>query len=198
MINKSENRGGYTLVELIVGVSLFISAIAFLVSIFIQGLRSQRLLNALLELQSNSGLIIEQVMREMRLGFEFNALPAVSEVCGDSGLTDRLEFYRFVRGERLKTSYVWNEAEKKLIRSIENESGQITENQINADSVLLNRFCFSLNPANGEPRTNPWRITISASAASSNPRIQNRSLDFQTTVAARVLPLEVPPAPDNP
>lgn len=194
MIKKPDQKsGGYTLVELIIGIGLFTTAISFLVAIFIQGLRSQKLLNSLLELQSNSGLLIEQVMREARLGFNFQALPAISQTCDDLKLTDQIEFYRLVRGERIKTTYTWEEANKKLIRTVKNSLGEIKKNQINTDSVLLNRFCFLLNPAVGEPRTNPWRITISVNAGSSNPYIQNRSLDFQTTVAARVIPSEVPP-----
>jgi type II secretory pathway pseudopilin PulG len=194
MIKKLDQKnGGYTLVELIVGIGLFTTAISFLVAIFIQGLRSQKLLNSLLELQSNSGLLMEQVMRETRLGFNFQALPATSQTCGDLGLSDQIEFYRLVRGERIKTTYTWEETNKRLIRTVEDSLGGIKGNQVNADSVLLNRFCFLLNPAEGVPRTNPWRITISANAGSSNPRISNRSLDFQTTVAARVLPSEVLP-----
>ncbi len=198
MNNNPDKSGGYTLVELLVGIGLFVTATSFLVAIFIQGLRSQRLLNSLLELQSNSSLIVEQVMREVRVGFDFVTPPAVSDICGDLGLADSLEFYRFVRGERIKTVYIWDETEKKLLRSIEDGLGNIQESQINANNISLNRLCFLVNPANGEPRTNPWRITISAAAGLANSQAPNKVINFQTSIAARVLPSEVPPLPITP
>lgn len=200
MINKPENRGGYTLVELLVGVGLFLTAISILVSIFIQGLRSQKFLNSLLEVQSNSSLIIEQIMREVRLGFDFQTAPSEGTSCGELNpqLSQGLQFTRFVRKEKIRTEYLWDEVGKLITRTSQkldaagNPVGDPEISQLNASSVSVNRLCFMVNNPEENPRQSPWRVTMSFNVGSKNPNLQNRTMDFQTTVSARTMPFEIP------
>jgi type II secretory pathway pseudopilin PulG len=200
-INKKE--GGYTIVELLVGVGLFLTATSVIVGIFIQGVRSQKFLNSLLEVQSNSSLMVEQIMREIRLGFYFKVIPSVGDYCGglNPAMSQNLEFTRFVRKERIQTKYIWDDQTKNIIRKVQkmdiagNPIGEEQTTQLNASSVVVNKLCFLLNNAEENPRQKPWRITTSFNVGSTNMQLENKTMDFQTTIAARIMPFEVPIQP---
>lgn len=203
MKNLNKREGGYTIVELLVGVGLFLTATSVIVGIFIQGIRSQKLLNSLLEVQSNSSLIVEQIMREIRLGFYFKAIPSAGDFCGDLNplLSQNLEFTRFVHKEKIRTKYIWDDVSKDIIRKVQkldsagNPVGNEQITQLNASSVAVNKLCFLVNDVEEDPRQKPWRVIMSFNVGSSNAGLENKTLDFQTTVAARIMPFEVPIQP---
>jgi|GEM_PF-1980342 type II secretory pathway pseudopilin PulG len=203
MKNLNKKEGGYTIVELLVGVGLFLTATSVIVGIFIQGIRSQKLLNSLLEVQSNSSLIVEQIMREIRLGFYFKAVPSAGDFCGDlnPSLSQNLEFIRFVRKEKIQTKYIWDDTNKNIIRKIQkldaigNPVGDEQITQLNASSVAINKLCFLVNDVTEDPRQKPWRVTMSFNVGSTKAGLDNKTMDFQTTVAARIMPFEVPISP---
>lgn len=203
MKNINKKEGGYTIVELLVGVGLFLTATSVIVGIFVQGVRSQKFLNSLLEVQSNSGLIVEQIMREIRLGFWFKAIPSDGDSCGslNPALSQNLEFTRFVRKERIQTKYIWDDEVKSIVRKVQkidnagNPVGEEQITQLNASSIAVNRLCFLVNDVDEDPRQKPWRITMSFNVGSTNTQLENKTMDFQTTIAARILPFEVPIQP---
>src|SRR3989338_8294083 len=68
----TNTRGGFTVVELIVAMSLFIIVVSIATGIFIRALRTQRAIVDLLVVNDNATLVLEQITREVRLGTSFS------------------------------------------------------------------------------------------------------------------------------
>ncbi len=191
-IQKNKKSEGFTLVELIVATGLFIFIIALVSGIFTQSIRTQRMLAALMEVQSNAGLSVEKMMREVRTGFTFRASSVSGSSCDSVGLYDSLTFTRSVRNATTSVTYSW------VGTSIERDEvsdGTMTTSTLNAPSVSVNRLCFMLN--NNPPATptvstlTPWRVTFFINLGPSDPRMSSRTIDIETTVSARTLPSEI-------
>lgn len=73
-IKNSDTRGGFTVIELLVAVSLFITFVTITVSLFNNVLITQRRLAKKMELTSSLGIVMEQIQREMRTGYGFSAM----------------------------------------------------------------------------------------------------------------------------
>jgi len=82
MIKGVNNQRGFTLMELIVAMAVFLIVVGLSSGIFIQTLKSQRTIANISEAMNNSTLALEQIAREIRTGFDFR---------GD-GDVDQLEF----------------------------------------------------------------------------------------------------------
>lgn len=65
-------RGGFTIVELLVSTGLFVILVSLASSSFIQALRTQRIVTNLSISMNDASFVIEQIAREVRVGFNFN------------------------------------------------------------------------------------------------------------------------------
>jgi len=90
-----KSQAGFTLVELIVAMSIFLIAIVIIVGAFIRSLRTQRIVNHLMAVNSNTSLVIEQMAREIRTGYEFKLNPAGSACVGGQ---------RRIKGKKIKNT----------------------------------------------------------------------------------------------
>jgi len=179
-INKTNlrGRGGFTLVELIIAAGLFAFAISIIVGVFGQALSSQKLLNSLIQRNSNAGLMIEQMMREIRVGYGF--LPVTpTNTCSDNLTFDRLSATTG-SADQVKYSFEGN----SIMRSVNTGNSSV----INSSGIFVKSLCFKVNQTNAEL---PWRITILMSIGSTNPRLVGKFMDVETTVSARTLPRDI-------
>ncbi|HXF44001.1 MAG TPA: type II secretion system protein [Candidatus Paceibacterota bacterium] len=189
-IQNSKLQAGFTLIELIVAMSVFIIAITIAVGGFVRALRTQRMANQMLSVNSNASLAIEQMAREIRTGYNFGLNNIAPGNC-PAGQKEELAFTNsransvFYRGE--------NGAVLRKECSGTDCSASSFE-PLTASNVKLEKLCF-VNTGNLDSGKDPWRITFFMKIGSANPGIVGESLDFQTTVAARILPQELPPTP---
>ena len=65
------NNKGFTIVELLIAMSIFIILTSITAGGFINVLRNQRIVVALMAANDNMGLTIEQIAREIRTGYNF-------------------------------------------------------------------------------------------------------------------------------
>lgn len=172
-------KSAFTIVELLVAMSIFTIVIVLVVGIFIQGLRSQRILNHLMAINDNTALVIEQAAREMRTGYDF-CPPDADPACSPT----LMNFVNF-RGERVIYSF---------------EMAGIARNGIvltTPEALITDAgFILSQNDSDANPddnACNPWRTSIFMTVNSSDPEIQQVSR-IQTTVTSRVLPIDSPNA----
>ena len=70
-IKKQNNSQGFTLIELIVTLGIFVILISIVIGGFINALRGQRVAVGLMEINDNMGLVLEQMAREIRMGYDF-------------------------------------------------------------------------------------------------------------------------------
>ncbi len=188
--NKNTTSEGYTLVEVIVATTIFIIGIGLVVGVFIQSLRSERMINSIMESNGNASIALEQMMREIRTGYNFATSTQGSGLCFARGLSDKLTFTRYIGNASTTVSFAWDTS----IMSIERDqtdptTGVISTSTENASTVFINPICFRLTQQNST--SSPWRIGIFATISPSDPRLQNKAVNVETTVSARALPEEV-------
>lgn len=71
-LNFSKKNSGFTLIELIVAIGIFIIVVSFAMQGFVQTIRTQRSIATLLSANSNASSALEQMAREIRIGASFS------------------------------------------------------------------------------------------------------------------------------
>jgi len=161
-----KNKKGFTMVELLVAMTLFIVFIVIASGSFIRALRTQRAIVALIAANDNASLSIEQMAREIRTGASFSS-PNGNDL-------------DFINAYNIQVTYRLNN------NVIERGEGETNFKSITATNVKINSLSFYLyGQLAGD--NYPPRITISLNISPNIPTIQNISTNFETTVSARLL-----------
>lgn len=165
MINISDKKSGFTIVELLVSMTLFITVIAISAGSFIQILRAQRMMVSLISANNNAVLTLEEISREIRTGknFEKNG--------------EELKFTN-ARGEDV--SYRLNSNEKVL----EKKTGTGEFKKLTADDVLVSRFSSIIFKGDSGAQFLP-RITVLISVGASGLPFETPIINLQSSISAR-------------
>jgi len=161
-------RGGFTLVELLVAMGIFIVVLGIVTSIFLGALRTQRAMVALMAANDNASLALEQMAREIRTGTSFPA----------AGTMNQLQFVnangKTVLYQRIVTAQgIW---------VVERSESGVLSAPITGENVDITRLVFTITQQN---LLWPPRITISLGVGFADPRLQSITNDLQTTISAR-------------
>lgn len=174
------------------GLSLFAVATGLIVGAFVQAVRTQRMVTSLMSVNSNASILIEQMARELRVGWGFEPTDSPSSNCSGLDQYDTLKFSR-VRGESpIVVTY-----QRNVAGGIDRGEGDPPSSlaTLTSPDVSVAKLCFVvqqwLNPTPGGDN-GPWRITMFLTVGSSDPRLAGRMLALQTSVSSRVLPSEAP------
>ncbi|MEK9183981.1 MAG: type II secretion system protein [Patescibacteria group bacterium] len=152
-------KKGFTMIELLVAIGLFIVVISVSSGIFIKSLRTQRQIVSLMAANDNASLALEQIIREIRTGRDFSS--------GKS----QLSF----------TNYL----EESVVYELDSNSIKRNGKSITASNVNVVYFNISLL---GE-RLNDGRstrVTISL-GISAKGALESFVTNLQTTVSARTI-----------
>lgn len=164
-LKNLKNRKGFTLIELMTAMTLFLVVMSIISGVFIKSMRTQRMTVALIAANSNAQLTIEQMAREMRTGI-FASTPA--------GTSNSITF---VNDDGVTVTY-----------SLDAVNGQILKSgvPITADDVKVNNLVFVLYK--GAPgNLYPPRITMSLRVSAPGAFGPNQPvINLQTTVSSRV------------
>lgn len=179
------NKNGFTVVEMIVAVAVFLTVIAVVFGIFIRSVRTQRFVNDVMSMNSNSSLSLEQIMRELRSGFYFEPTDTGS-ICGAAGLYDTLSFTRVRGAGTINVTYAWNSE----AGSIERTEGASPASVLTAADVNVRQLCFSVLHGNAN---DPWRISLFLKVGPRSDSAPENTISLETTVSARILPGELAP-----
>ncbi len=168
--------------ELLVAIGLFSVVVAIAVGGFTNALRTQREVAALIAAQSNAGLALEQIAREVRTGYFFchDSSGASTCSCSLNGFALTCSNLSFENASGAAVGY--SLANNALARS---ENGSPAQ-PITSDNVAVRYLIFTLFGNAEGSQWNP-RITISIGVApnSADPALQSDVLNLQTTVSAR-------------
>jgi prepilin-type N-terminal cleavage/methylation domain-containing protein len=157
-------KKGFTMVELLVAMGIFLIVVTVSSVIFVNSLKSQRLLTALMAVNDNAVLSLEQMTREIRTGTNFSG--------SDSELI-------FVNAKGESAVYRLDAAKNVLEKGVNGVFSAIT-----ADNVEVKTFRAILrghNPGDGEPP----RITVSLRVSGKLKDLREIITNLQTTVSAR-------------
>jgi prepilin-type N-terminal cleavage/methylation domain-containing protein len=181
-------RRGFTLVEMLVALTLFVTTISIAIGGFVTALRTQRQIASLIAANNNLSLTLEQMAREIRTGYSFcrsgmSCYDSASSACGHPGTPIASNELNFVNSAtQLITYRLEGGAIKRDIGS--SFGGSVTTETITSDNVTVRRLDFTMcgyAPADGWPP----RITISVGVSSNDPAFQDTIINLQTTVSAR-------------
>jgi prepilin-type N-terminal cleavage/methylation domain-containing protein len=196
-------KKGFTLIEMLITVGLFVVIITIAVGGFTNAIRTQRQVSSLISAQSNVSIALEEMAREIRTGYLFcsgvgDTIPAYSggsprgndADCGcvlsappapaGSWTCNALDFY--------------DSGSDRIVYLLKN--GALTESStlstapesITGDTVYVKYLHFILY---GQTEADHWppRVTISLGIApsSTDPAISNDVVNLETTVSARAI-----------
>lgn len=194
-------KKGFTLIEMLVTVTLFAIIITIAVGSFTNAERTERQVSSLISAQSNVSLALEQMSREIRTGYLFCHDPGsatYSSRCDDAANATlptcvvenpasstpvwecpSLDFYDAGGNE---VNYSWDGS--ALTESINGGAPQaVTGNTVSVRSL---QFILS-----GQTEGDHWppRITVSLgiAASSTDPAVMNDVFNLETTVSARTI-----------
>lgn len=179
---ESKIKNGFTVVELIVAMGIFVILMSVAAGGFINLLRNQRIIAALISVNDSMNLTLEQMAREIRTGYNF-------EKISDSEL-------QFTNAYNFKIVYRLNN--KAIEKGMEDFlTGEKIYRKLTADNVEVDKFNIGVCGQNlgGETLGNcgvggdsyPPRITLGMSVSSAEPDVKklNIFINIQTTVSVR-------------
>ena|SRR3989344_3193131 len=158
---------GFTMIELLVAMGVFITIVGVSIGIFVRSLRTQRNIINLMAINNNASLAIEQMAREIRTGQSFSSV-------GPSIL-------KFTNYQGKDTTYRWN-AETEFL---ERGEGEIFKT-ITASEVKIKRLQFILSGEEAGDNV-PTRITVVLGVGSNQRDLTGILNNIQTTISPRVI-----------
>lgn len=183
MIHNSKSQSGFTLVELVVAISIFITLVTVAAAAFIQGVRGERRMVDLMAVADNAGIVLEQITREIRTGYDFcGNLSTNNPSACESSDSDELTFTNF---ENKQVTYT--KSGEGIVREEGANSSNSKVTVLTADNISVSYLKFFVTQNNDY--CNPWRITVIMSVTS--PKV-NQTIPLQTTISSRILPVEMP------
>lgn len=154
-----KNKAGFTIIELMVAMALFVIVVGIASGVFVRSLRTQRSLVALMAANDNASQALEQMTREIRTGTAFTA-----------------------SGSRLSFT---NAADEPVAYDL--AGGRIERNgkALTASNVLVHYLSFAVRGAEvGDGLSTRVTVFLGVSAKG---RLESFVTRLETTVAARVL-----------
>jgi len=157
-----KHNKGFTVIELLISMSLFLVLVGIATGGFLTALRSQRAITSLIEANDSVSLTMEQMTREIRNSRDF----------GISDSNSRLTFINQY-GQSINYFFDGNAIER---------NGQ----KITADNVNITKFNIVLSGTTYSEVRQP-RITIALSVGIKNKYLE-LSIPIQTTISPRMIP----------
>ena len=166
----SGNQRGFTIMELLVAMGVFLILISITSSGFISSLRTQRELTGLISINDSVNLTLEQIMREIRTGYNFTKISQNELQFVNS--ENKIIYYRFIDGaiERGETDMLTI----------------VTYRKITADNVRIKNFNIEVMGGAAADGYQP-RITIAISIVGITKYLENVPVNVQMTVSSRTL-----------
>lgn len=163
-------KSGFTIVELLVAMSLFLILVAVATGTFIQTLKTQRVITELTAANDNATQTMEQMAREIRTGLGF----------ADS--TENLLKFTNYRNESVSYKLIGN----SISKCTGDCSNDADFRPITAPEVKVERLKFIIS---GKELTDnfPTRVTIALTVT--GPK--DIKVNLQTTVSARIIEPEL-------
>lgn len=166
---------GFTIVELLVAMSLFMILLGIAIGGFVNALKMQKAIAGLAGINDSASLVLEQMAREIRTGYDFDKV-------SDTEL-------QFINIYGQKVGYQLNgEAIERGIEDVSLTPPAIVYKKITADNVKIADFNIIIldKTIPGGYYYQP-RVTIGLSVGSMDKNLENIFTNIQTTVSARRL-----------
>jgi Tfp pilus assembly major pilin PilA len=169
-------RSAFTVAELLIAVGLFTTIITIAIGAYIKMLQQQSLMTGLMSANDNVSLVLEQMMREIRTGKDFNP---------DSG--NNLESLNFVNDRGCKVTYSFS---SNSIRRSQSNDGicEAREGVLTSENVKIGGLSFNVSQKSGAgvlAGTNFEEIEISIKVSNEKAAGVEKENEIRTRVSAR-------------
>ena len=159
---------GFTLIEILVSITIFVLVVAATIGIFVSSLQGKERVNQLKEIEDNARYIMEMVSREMRMGSvnadEANTADSEIDFIDSSG--SNIQLCRADADGNCSSSGDYLAKNGDLVTS---------------NKIKISNLTFYVN--NFTDEAVQQKVTISMTVASADDLVK---MDFQTTVSSRV------------
>lgn len=203
-------KKGFTLIEMLVTVSLFLIIITIAVGGFTNAIRTQRQVSSIISAESNVSITLEEMAREIRTGYLFcNGIGNETPTAGtnpngayaDCGCV--LSSAPAPAGSWTCTGLDFYDAESEHVVYARTANGSLTETvnsstaqSLTGDTVNVKYLEFELY---GQVEGDHWppRVTIAIGIApsSTDPAVQGDVVNLETTVSARSIDCDTATTP---
>jgi type II secretory pathway pseudopilin PulG len=161
---------GFTIIELIVAIASFIIILSITLGGFTGALKTQRQTIGLINANNNASLILEQMAREIRTGYNF-----------PNSTTQEL---KFTNSEGKNVCYKQNGT--AIVKGIDTGSGCSSYKKITADDVEVKYLNFMITGENPSDNKQPF-ITILMGISSQEASVKGIVVNLQTSISPRPL-----------
>lgn len=165
--HKQNSKRGFSIIELLISISLFIVVISMAVSIFLRTLKTQKTALLLIEDNNNLAFVVELMSVEMSSGINF---------C-DSGCPLNTIEFSDPMGNRINYAL----SNGSIIKTITDPDGTVQNQQLTSDSIIITNFKTRLiqNPPA------PPRVVLSIKGSPKSDVLKDYAISIQTTVSSR-------------
>jgi len=163
---KQDTNKGFTLVELIVATAVFVVVISVVLSLFMMGIRSQRKVVALQNVQGNARYLLAFIAKEIRMSEINNITSTTLDITRPDGESVR---------------YFFNNTQGKIERTDSSTSGPI-----NSGEVSVTGSFYGLGIGKGDGQQARATIVMKAETSSVKPE-EKAEINIQTTLNPRNL-----------
>jgi prepilin-type N-terminal cleavage/methylation domain-containing protein len=191
---RMSHSRGFTLVELLVAIGLFSILFAIAGGGFVNALRAQRQISAMMAAESNIGIALEEMAREIRTGYLFCHDPITAEGVSKCDVPTDPVYSRHCVLDAQTTWPVCSDLEyynansEKVDYVLKNgilERGKNDVYQpITGNNVTVRSLSFVIHGNKEGDQWNP-RITITVGVAPNDPSVSWDTVNLETSVSAR-------------
>ncbi len=183
-----KNNSGFTLIELMVAMTIFIILVSLSTAIFIQTLRAQREITYITSDNESASEVLEQISRDIRTGYAFTALDAsgqqITQVLPDANTPDTAQTLTFTSAQENDTTVSYGLSGNSIVRCLNSSDNCQTPGDyqpITPPGVDIASMSFiPFNLTTGVPR-----ITIVLSVITPTSTQPQVNTYLETTVSAR-------------
>lgn len=165
-------RKGFTMIELLVVVAIFVVVVGVSADIFTSSFAAQRQARKLQDILDNARYGLERIAKTARVACVLNSDSVTS--------TSNLKLYHFRRDQKL----IYKEDNGNLIEK--EEGGGVEASLIGSENVDIERLNFKLQGVGLGDDQQP-RITIFLGLKPKLPEYEEQVINIQTTVSTRFL-----------
>lgn len=170
-----KNNQGFTLMELLVAMTVFLLVVGLSSGVFLQTLRSQRTITNISESMNNVTITLEQIAREMRTGFDFEN-PSSDRIGFRDGYGNYVAYALVSLGENGSGPHAIGRCSEEICGT-EDDFKPVTSSNVEIDGL---RFVLK----NGRVSL----ITVAAEVSIDSKRDEKEaSITLQTSVSSRII-----------
>ncbi|MCK4520859.1 prepilin-type N-terminal cleavage/methylation domain-containing protein [Candidatus Parcubacteria bacterium] len=178
MEHITHNKKAFTLIEILVAVTIFVLVVAAAIGIFVSSMQGKERVNQLKEIEDNARYVMEMMSREIRMGYEIASDEADTFDSEIDFVDSSVVSIKLCRADENGNC----DSNGDYLAKREESAAPSSNHLITSSKVKITNLIFYVNDFDLTNSPQP-RVTISMTVASKDDAV---SMDFQTTLSPRI------------